>query len=263
MDWFFRKSFGIHGVWLNIGVRASVVTILLCQVIISSTGNERPYSYVTNTRPPDAFLSLRSHPSAVAGTQLEEMPNGTLLEVLSKRSDGWWFVRNASTGRTGWALSRYGGRTWIECCRLPNTIVDSKENLYEPKQGSWERTAILNAVRVRMEQDIEFKVNFIRVINSTDYSIANAELEDASGTLPLGLFFLQTNGSSWRVRYSIGVQGLGACSDIVSAFEELLNRAKRLKAPKEFFSNKFYQDYTEVRTSSFENCAGFDVRNYE
>lgn len=217
---------------------------------------------VEHTRPPDAFLSLRTHPTATAGRQIEEMPNGTPLTVLQRRGDGWWLVRNIRSGNVGWALNRYGNRIWIDACR--NTPpLNAKAESYEPSQGSWERTAILNAVRVRIEQEVMFKVNFIRVINSTNYSIAYAELEDASGTLPLGSFFLQTSGNNWRVRYYIGVQGLGACREISSAFQEIIIRAQRLNAPKGFFSQRFYDDYSEVRTSSSENCAGFDIQRYD
>jgi hypothetical protein len=230
---------------------------LICDVAV--VGAQQAFC-VENTRPPDAFLSLRTHPTAVGGSQIEEMPNGTPLEILQRRPDGWWQVRNVRSGRLGWALSRYGNRIWIDSCRLADASGYPNE-AYEPTQGSWERTAILNAVRVRQEQEIKFKVNFLRVWNNSGNSIAYAELEDASATFPLGAFFLETNGGSWRVRVAIGVQGLAACSVVTRTFEDLLQQARRLNAPRTFFSKKFYDDYAEVRTSSSENCAGFDVRS--
>lgn len=30
-----------------------------------------------------------------------DMPNGTLLDVLEKRQDGWWRVRVAANGKEG------------------------------------------------------------------------------------------------------------------------------------------------------------------
>lgn len=72
--------------------------------------------YVANTRPPDAFLALRSQPASASGTRIMAMPNGTALRVLERRADGWWRVRVEPTGQEGWALASQGGRTWIECC---------------------------------------------------------------------------------------------------------------------------------------------------
>jgi hypothetical protein len=70
---------------------------------------------VTNTKPPDAYLALRSAPSSVIGQRIEEMPNGTLLEILEQRSDAWWLVRNIRTEHQGWALSGNATPQWIAC----------------------------------------------------------------------------------------------------------------------------------------------------
>lgn len=78
---------------------------------------ESSYYYVANTRPPDAYLSLRTLPSASRGRRIKTMPNGTLLEVLQRRDDAWWFVREVRSGARGWVLSRQGDRVWIECCK--------------------------------------------------------------------------------------------------------------------------------------------------
>jgi Bacterial SH3 domain len=84
-------------------------------------GSQNPsansYYFVSNTQPPDAYLSLRSEPSASSGHRIVTMPNGTLLDVLQRRPDGWWYVRIVSTGQVGWALSQEDGRVWISCCR--------------------------------------------------------------------------------------------------------------------------------------------------
>jgi hypothetical protein len=81
-------------------------------VILSGT-----YHFVANTNPPGAFLALRSEPSTTTGSRLTKMPNGTLLQVLDRRNDGWWFVRIAATNQTGWALKGQSGVNWIECCK--------------------------------------------------------------------------------------------------------------------------------------------------
>ena len=73
--------------------------------------------YVANTAPPDNFLSLRTLPSSISGQRIATMANGTLLQVLQRQADGWWYVRVVSTGQQGWALSRQGNTSWIECCQ--------------------------------------------------------------------------------------------------------------------------------------------------
>jgi hypothetical protein len=84
-----------------------------------SSGDQSPSDdlyYVANTEPPDAFLSLRTVPSSTNGKRLLAMPNGTLVRVLHRNSDGWWYVRAVETGLEGWALSHLGNKEWIVCC---------------------------------------------------------------------------------------------------------------------------------------------------
>ena len=61
------------------------------------------------------------------------MPNGTLLQTLQRRDDGWWYVRVVPSGEEGWTLSGQGNRKWIECCTTfdPNTdsIAITREEL--------------------------------------------------------------------------------------------------------------------------------------
>lgn len=79
------------------------------------------YHYVTNTRAPDDFLALRTHPNGRVGLRIMAMRNGTLLEVLHRRRDGWWRVRVVPSGEEGWALSGQGSRQWIACCATTST----------------------------------------------------------------------------------------------------------------------------------------------
>lgn len=228
---------------------------------VASTAYGQSYFFVANTRPPDAFLSLRTQPSTAVGQQIEEMPNGTLLEVLERRSDGWWLVRNIRSQRVGWALSRYGSRIWIECCRSIDANFDAGAP-YEPRQTSWERTAILNSVRAAVQQNIMFKVNYLRVFRAADYSIAYVDLEDASGTLPLGAYFLQTTATSWKVRYSVGGEGAHDCKDIVKVIENMIRVARSIHAPDSFFPKSFHDLYAEVRMSSEDNCVGITAQEW-
>lgn len=98
---------------------ASVIfLLLLCGAAPAQNGPSKDsFYFVANTRPPDAYLSLRTDPSSSYGQRIAMMPNGTLLRVLQRRSDGWWYVHMISTGQEGWTLSSEGSRVWISCCQ--------------------------------------------------------------------------------------------------------------------------------------------------
>ena len=85
---------------------------------------QRSLHYVDDTRPPDAWLALRSQPGSSQGSQLARLTNGTMLEVIERRADGWWRVRVSGSGpgagQEGWVLNRAGDRVWIHCCRAGN-----------------------------------------------------------------------------------------------------------------------------------------------
>ena len=85
-------------------------------IILAQQRPDTALHYVANTRPPDAFLALRTQPSAASGTRIMTMPNGTALRVLERRADGWWRVRVEPSGPEGWALAFQGNRSWIDCC---------------------------------------------------------------------------------------------------------------------------------------------------
>ena len=96
--------------------------ISLCPLLLQpafaqiTSRNDASYHFVANTRPPDDFLALRTHPTSRVGLRIMAMRNGTLLQVLERRPDGWWYVRVVPTGEEGWALSGQGDRQWITCC---------------------------------------------------------------------------------------------------------------------------------------------------
>ncbi len=81
---------------------------------------QKSYHFVDDTRPPDAWLALRTEPGSLRGSQVGRLTNGTMLEVLERRADGWWRVRVPGSGQEGWALNRAGDRVWIHCCRGAN-----------------------------------------------------------------------------------------------------------------------------------------------
>lgn len=67
------------------------------------------------TRSPDAFLALKTYPSSNS-PRIMAMANGTKLDVLLRRVDGWWYVKVWPTGEEGWAFSGQGNKAWILCC---------------------------------------------------------------------------------------------------------------------------------------------------
>ena len=102
--------------WTSLGLVASCPPSYA-----QSNSPDNFYFYVANTMPPDAFLSLRTAPTAAHGLNVMQMPNGTLLQVLQRRDDGWWYVRVVPSNQEGWALSGQGNRVWIECCVTAST----------------------------------------------------------------------------------------------------------------------------------------------
>jgi hypothetical protein len=84
-------------------------------------------SYVANTAPPDAFLALKTYPSGNS-PRIMAMANGTKLDVLLRRADGWWFVKVSPTGEQGWAFSGRGSKAYILCC----TTTDGSQTEIEP-----------------------------------------------------------------------------------------------------------------------------------
>ncbi len=97
----------------------SIACLIVGTVSVEAVAQQRPDTalyYVANTRPPDAYLALRTEPTAARGARIMTMPNGTALRILERRTDGWWRVRVEPSGQEGWAMAYQGNRTWIDCC---------------------------------------------------------------------------------------------------------------------------------------------------
>lgn len=94
---------------------ASLALAILAGASTASVAQSGAYSYVANTKPPDAFLALKAYPSTNS-PRIMAMANGTKLDVLLRRADGWWYVKVWPTGEEGWAFSGRGNTAWILCC---------------------------------------------------------------------------------------------------------------------------------------------------
>jgi len=91
------------------------IAALSGSAVLSRAGSDAAYSYVANTQPPDAFLALKAYPTSNS-PRIMAMANGTKLDVLLRRADGWWYVKVWPTGEEGWAFSGSGNKAYILCC---------------------------------------------------------------------------------------------------------------------------------------------------
>ena len=94
------------------------------------------FYYVANATPLDAFLTLRAKPSFIPRYIIMEMPTNTVLQVLQKRGDGWWYVRVVDSGIEGWARSGTSQSAWIVCCTSPSASYQSDQ----PRNSELERS---------------------------------------------------------------------------------------------------------------------------
>jgi hypothetical protein len=97
----------------------AIAAAMLFSLASVSLAQSNAYSYVANTMPPDAFLALKTYPSSNS-PRIMAMANGTKLDVLLRRVDGWWYVKVWPTGEEGWAFSGQGNKAWILCCTATN-----------------------------------------------------------------------------------------------------------------------------------------------
>jgi hypothetical protein len=114
---------------VKINFAAALVTLALILTLASFElkAESQSFSYVANTTAPDAFLALKAYPSSNS-PRVMAMANGTKLDVLLRRVDGWWYVKVSPTGEEGWAFSGHGNKAFILCC----SAGDGKETASKP-----------------------------------------------------------------------------------------------------------------------------------
>jgi hypothetical protein len=214
--------------------------------------------YVANTSPPDAYLALRTDPTSSFGQRIMAMPNGTLLQVLQRRPDGWWYVRVLPSGQEGWALSGQGNSLWIECCATGAIRETNSAQPYTPAAGSPERVAIMNAARAAGGQPILYKVNYLAVFRNGSKAIAVADMEDSAKQYPVGIVFFENMNGRWRALYLVGTDGSEDCKDVSAIYEKILAIANSLGAPPSFFPNNFLHNYAGSKMST-DDCGGYVI----
>ena len=116
-------------IWIAVAVLLFSAIPIGSPMAIAQQRPDQGLHYVANTKPPDAYLSLRTQPTSTQGSRIMTMPNGTALRVLERRPDGWWRVRVEPSGQEGWALASQGSRSWIDCCftaKVSNPAPDAQ-----------------------------------------------------------------------------------------------------------------------------------------
>ena len=86
-----------HGILATI---MAAIAVPPSSLALNSASEDENY-YVVNTKPPGAFLALRTNPTSGSGQRIATVANGTPLKGLDRRGDGW-------------ARSRKGNSDWIE-----------------------------------------------------------------------------------------------------------------------------------------------------
>jgi hypothetical protein len=241
-------------------VGLTVAAVLVGQPSIAQNITNEFY-FVANTRPPDAFLALRTHPSSTYGQRLAAMPNGTLLQVLQRRSDGWWQVRIVQSGQLGWALSGQHGKSWIDCCSAITGSIPAPTNssaaLYTPALNSPERNSILDAIRLAQRTDTRFTVHHLVVSRADNRAIAIADISDASLRTDIqGTFLLQSLNQQWRALYMVGgAGGSSECNEAKKIHAAMISEVNEFGSPKTIFPELFWKSLQEANASNQDGCS--------
>jgi hypothetical protein len=131
------------------GIAVLFDLLFLCSPVLTQDEPiDLPLYHVVNAE--NDNLALRTEPSFQKGMDITLVPNGTLVDVVERRKDRWWYVRLLPFGQEGWALSGRGSRRWIECCRVglsplpialeePIGFKTPANNIYCVLEGDWLR----------------------------------------------------------------------------------------------------------------------------
>ena len=216
------------------------------------------FYFVTNTEPPDAYLSLRTEPTTKSGSRITTMPNGTLLDVLDRKSDGWWFVRVIHSDQLGWTLSTNGKKTWIDCCRAKvastepaNVFLSGNAKTETPQAGTPNRTAIMDAIRKPLGVDTKFMVRFLKTVKSPNGELAFVSVDSANRNLEVGgLFLIERQGKNWLPLYTLGGGGgVDDCGKAKIIVKLIIAKATSYNAPHAFLSDEFWKEAESILQS--------------
>ena len=175
-------------------LEAKAQTLEVTDARIKEFGSSQLH-YIANTRPPDAYVSLRTQPSSTSGQRITTMPNGTTVKVLQKRADGWWQVQIVLSGKQGWALSGKDGRVWIECCQ-DSSVQSANSQAPSPKEAAQPANSASVAPRTTSKDAVTFSSNEMAIISQIqattecfsigqDYTLAGTPLHNGPSVMIL------------------------------------------------------------------------------
>jgi uncharacterized protein YraI len=185
----------------------------------SNNSGTHSFYYVADTLPPDAFLALRTEPSGGHGQRIMEMPNGTVLEVIEKRPDNWWFVKVVDTDQKGWALSQQGNRHWIRCCTQANRqsspdSVDVKAATQKP---------LIEHQHSQDPQDMPVSSTQIVVIDPENAAAINKRIGDLSGQIAT---LTKVVGEQSEIQKNASVIVRGSVEQTIAALNKRIEELK-------------------------------------
>jgi TonB family protein len=125
------------------------------------------------------------------------MANGTLLQVLQRQADGWWYVRVVSTGQQGWALSRQGNTSWIECCQTAEAPKPIEPPAAAKSISEWN-----NQVVAQLERNKNYPVEALN--KKEEGTVIVSFTVDRSGNL-VDSAVIQSSGSAILDKEAIAV----------------------------------------------------------
>jgi hypothetical protein len=133
---------------------------------------------------------------------------------------------------------------------------------YTPSQGSPERAAIMDSIRLATSWDVKFKVVHLVVVRAGNKAVAIADVADASGqTEDAGIFQLEGLNSQWRTLYSVGGGG-GAddCPTEARILKKMVAKAQDYSVSRDVFPETFWRIVGESKSS--DQCMGTVSREY-
>ena len=181
------KTVGLEASFYCLAIVAVSSTVLMLPATYSAKAEAAKY-VVLNTNVPDLFLALRTEPSSTSGRRLEEMPNLTWVQVMKKRPDGWWQVRDLATGQTGWALSGNKTTTWIIDPSVPTSHGDpaqvvhaALDPIFQQKDGAFNNETRFFSKSVKVRADAYFSVDDNNRDFDADWLIGSQDMSDMKG----------------------------------------------------------------------------------
>ena len=236
----------------------AIGTILISLFSTNSYAHSQNKYYIDNLTAPDNFLAIRTLPSTQEGKRVTILQNGSIVDVLEKRSDGWWFIRDTATGLKGWAVSNYGNKQWIMCCvqissiYSPTVETPPANGLIFPEQNSLLSRQIVDSVDT-VESMIAhgYKISFLSVLYKNNNALAVIEITSEAGG---GVFMLEQKCGEWHTLYMINGKG-GSTSprDAAIVTFKMTSKIREYNATIQFLPQRIWDDLNRGATGDYSD----------